>query len=142
MLQYPEIKPGAMPVIQSKPGAGKNSLIDILTRILGKNKVWECVDPQRDIFGSHNGKMRDAFLINVNEAGIKDFSGALGKLKSLVTEPFVSIRAMYQDVTILMRTGLLARYETKRRSPVSRGGGGHSKLSGKCTEPGTKTTNQ
>ena len=41
-----------------------------------------------------------------------------------------------------MRTGLLARYETKRRSPVSRGGGGHSKLSGKCTEPGTKTTNQ
>ena len=101
MLQYPEIKPGAMPVIQSKPGAGKNSLIDILTRILGKNKVWECVDPQRDIFGSHNGKMRDAFLINVNEAGIKDFSGALGKLKSLVTEPFVSIRAMYQDVTIL-----------------------------------------
>ena len=42
-----------------------------------------------------------AFLINVNEAGIKDFSGDLGKLKSLVTEPFVSIRAMYQDVTIL-----------------------------------------
>jgi len=101
MFQYPEIKPGAMPVIQSKPGAGKNSLIDILTRILGKSKVWECVDPQRQIFGTHNGKMRDAFLININEAGIKDFSGALGKLKSLVTEPNVSIRAMYQDVIII-----------------------------------------
>jgi hypothetical protein len=47
-----------------------------------------------------------------------------------------------QTYTHHMRTGLLARYETKRRSPVSRGGGGHSKLSGKCTEPGTKTTNQ
>ena len=47
-----------------------------------------------------------------------------------------------RDIGAPKRTGLLARYETKGRSPVSRGGGGHSKLSGKCTEPGTKTTNQ
>ena len=44
---------------------------------------------------------RPVALININEAGIKDFSGALGKLKSLVTEPFVSIRAMYQDVMVI-----------------------------------------
>ena len=32
-----------------------------------------------------------------------------------------------RDIGAPKRTGLLARYETKGRSPVSRGGGGHSK---------------
>ena len=58
MFQYPEVKPGAMPVLQSKPGAGKSSLIDILKKLLGESKVWECVNPQRDMFGTHNGNMR------------------------------------------------------------------------------------
>ena len=101
MFQYPEIKPGAMPVLQSKPGAGKSSVMDILKKLLGENKVWECVNPQRDMFGAHNGRMRDAFLINTDEVGTKDFNGVLGQLKSLVTQPEVSINAKYQDQTVL-----------------------------------------
>ena len=101
MFQYPGIKPGAMPVLQSKPGAGKSSLIDILKKLLGESKVWECVNPQRDMFGTHNGNMRDAFLINTDEVGTKDFNGVLGQLKSLVTQPEVSINAKYQDQIVL-----------------------------------------
>ena len=76
-------------------------MIDILKKLLGESKVWECVNPLRDMFGTHNGNMRDAFLINTDEVGTKDFNGVLGQLKSLVTQPEVSINAKYQDQIVL-----------------------------------------
>ena len=65
MVQYPQTK-SVMPVIKSEVGAGKGSLIKILSVILGKDKVWDCTDPLRDIFGTFNDKMRDAFLLSIN----------------------------------------------------------------------------
>jgi hypothetical protein len=95
MVQYPHIK-SLMPVIRSEQGAGKNTLIDILKEILGPSKVWDCTDPLRDMFGSFNDKMRDAFLININETSSKDFMGVMGKVKNAVTDPTFSLRAMQQ----------------------------------------------
>ena len=90
MVQYPHIK-SLMPVIRSEQGAGKNTLIEILKEILGPSKVWDCTDPLRDIFGCFNDKMRDAFLINMNETASKDFTSVMGKVKNAVTDPTFSL---------------------------------------------------
>ena len=89
------------PVPARSVGRKSLTLVDILKKLLGESKVWECVNPLRDMFGTHNGSMRDAFLINVDEAGMKDFNGVLGQLKALVTQPDVSINAKYQDQVTL-----------------------------------------
>lgn len=96
MIQYPKTK-SLVPVIQSDQGAGKNTLVDILRELLGKNKVWDCVDPLRDIFGNFNGKMKNAFLVNLNESSSKDFKGVMGKVKAFVTDSEFTLRAMQQD---------------------------------------------
>lgn len=100
MIQYPEVK-SLVPVIQSDEGAGKNTLMDILRELLGKDKVWDCTDPFRDIFGNFNDQMRDKFLINLNETCTKDFKGAMGKVKAFVTEDTFTLRAMQQGATPL-----------------------------------------
>ena len=61
---------------QSDERAGKNTLMDILRELLGNEKVWDCTDPFRDIFGNFNDQMKDKFLINLNESCTKDFKGA------------------------------------------------------------------
>ena len=100
MIQYPETK-SLVPVIQSDEGAGKNTLMDIMRELLGKEKVWDCTDPFRDIFGSFNDQMKDKFLINLNESCTKDFKGAMGKVKGFVTEDTFTLRAMQQGATPL-----------------------------------------
>ena len=96
MIQYPKTK-SLVPVIQSDQGAGKNTLIDILRELLGKSKVWDCTDPLRDIFGNFNGKMKSAFLVNLNESSSKDFRSVMGKVKAFVTDSEFTLRAMQQD---------------------------------------------
>lgn len=100
MIQYPETK-SLVPVIQSDEGAGKNTLMDILRELLGKDKVWDCTDPFRDIFGNFNDQMKDKFLINLNESCTKDFKGIMGKVKGFVTEDTFTLRAMQQGATPL-----------------------------------------
>ena len=100
MVQYPQTK-SVMPVIRSEQGAGKGTLMEILQEILGANKVWDCTDPLRDIFGSFNDKMRDAFLVCLNETSSKDFLSVMGKVKNSVTDPTFSLRAMQTGATVL-----------------------------------------
>jgi len=100
MIQYPHIK-SLVPVIQSDEGVGKNTLMDILRQILGDDKVWDCTDPLRDIFGNFNDQMKDKFLININETSSKDFKGVMGKVKAFVTDETFTLRAMQQGATSL-----------------------------------------
>jgi hypothetical protein len=100
IVQYPEVK-SLVPVIQSEEGAGKNTLMDILKELLGESKVWDCTDPMRDIFGTFNDQMKDAFLINLNESSTKDFKNAMGKVRAFVTDKTFTLRAMQQGGTPL-----------------------------------------
>ena len=100
MVQYPQTK-SVMPVIKSEVGAGKGSVIKILSVLLGKNKVWDCTDPLRDIFGTFNDKMRDAFLLSINETSAKDFASVMGKVKQAVTDETFTLRAMQTGAIIL-----------------------------------------
>jgi phage/plasmid-associated DNA primase len=90
MFQYPEQKT-TMPTIVSAEGAGKGTLMDILTGMMGENKVYQTTTPSREVFGNFNGPMSDAFLVNLNEVSASEMKGSSGKLKALITDNQMTI---------------------------------------------------
>jgi len=90
MFQYPENKSCEL-VFISKEGAGKGMFLEFLKTIMGSSRVWECTDPQRDIFGSFNGKMRDAMLVIFQEANKSAFYNANDRKKALITDEVITI---------------------------------------------------
>ena len=85
MLKYPEQKSTCITFI-SKEGAGKGRLMELLARMLGRNRVMESTDPARDVWGAFNGQMANSFLVNLNEIGKKDMVDSIGKVKGLITD--------------------------------------------------------
>ena len=90
MFQYPEHKSLEL-VFISNEGAGKGLLMEFLRNIMGSRKVWEVINPQRDIFGNFNGQMKDAFLVNINEANKSNFYNFADQRKALITDPTITI---------------------------------------------------
>lgn len=90
MVQFPEVK-SICPVLISKPGAGKGTLLTLITRMLGGSKVLITSNPSRDVWGSFNGAMNNAFLVNLNELSKKDVLESYGHFKQLVTDPQMMI---------------------------------------------------
>jgi hypothetical protein len=100
MFQKPYEK-STMPVITSKEGTGKNILLCMLTRMLGRNKVFECTNPGRDVFGQFNDLMGPAFLVNFSEVSTKDFESHDGQLKGLIYDPTIPINGKHLTTRII-----------------------------------------
>jgi hypothetical protein len=90
MFQYPEHKSLEL-VFISGEGAGKGLLMYFLRNIMGRKKVWEATNPQKEIFGNFNGMMKDAFLVNINEANKSNFYNFADQRKALITDPTINI---------------------------------------------------
>ena len=90
MIQFPEVKT-VCPTMISNEGAGKGTLMKLLSRMLGEKKVFETTNPKETVWGQFNGAMVDAFLVNLNEISKKDTMDAVGRIKALITEPTVTI---------------------------------------------------
>lgn len=90
MIQYPDVKT-ICPVLISKQGAGKGTLMKLLEKMMGSSKVFETTTPSRDIWGDFNGRMANTFLINLNELSKKETLESEGKIKGLITDPKLTI---------------------------------------------------
>lgn len=90
MIQFPAVK-SICPILISKEGAGKGTLLTLLKKMLGYSKVFETTNPSRDVWGDFNGLMAHAFLVNLNELSKKDTLEAEGLIKGLVTDPELTI---------------------------------------------------
>ena len=90
MLQYPEVKT-ICPVLISNQGAGKGSLIKTYTKLIGESKFFQSSTPSRDVWGGFNSLMTDAFLVNLDEMARKETNESMGKIKTLITEPTLTI---------------------------------------------------
>lgn len=98
IIQFPDLKTKKCPIILSKgEGTGKSSLIRMLERMLGKEKVWEPQKPDRDVWGSFNGNLVGKTIVVLNEIGQFKTDTSLGEIKHHITEPKVSIRMMRTD---------------------------------------------
>lgn len=90
MLKFPAIKT-VCPTLISEEGAGKGSLLDLLRKIMGKNKVFETTNPERDVWGNFNAQMTDCFLVNLNELKKKSTCEFMGIIKGLITDNSLTI---------------------------------------------------
>jgi hypothetical protein len=87
MLQFPAYPPGVCILLQSDPGSGKNTLIEIMKKIMGNKYVGETADPIRDLFSTHANVHIGKFLTNMDEAENSDTCKTMGRLKNLITAP-------------------------------------------------------
>lgn len=121
MFQYPEQK-STMPTIVSKEGAGKGTLIDILTKMMGTKKVLMSSTPSRDVFGSFNSQMSDAFLVNLNEISAKEMVGAEGYMKQLITDNTITINTKgVKQVTVRSYCRFITTTNTEEAVKPSKG---------------------
>lgn len=90
MIKYPAIKT-ICPTLISKEGAGKGTFIKLMTKMLGKEKVFETTRPSRDVWGDFNGIMSNSFLVNLNELGKKETNECMNYIKGLITDSELTI---------------------------------------------------
>jgi hypothetical protein len=106
MIQHPD-QPGEVAlVLRGKKGTGKGTLGNWLIRLLGQHGVH--VAHAKHLVGTFNAHLRDAVFVFADEAFFAGDKAHEGVLKALVTEPFITIEAKYQNaVTIANMTHIL-----------------------------------
>jgi len=94
MLQRPEEKPGVMPVLLGGQGTGKGTFFQLLRAIWPSTTLQ--VSDVGHITGGFNAALECNFVICLDEAIFKGDRKALDRMKSLITEPEITIEAKYQ----------------------------------------------
>jgi len=91
IFQHPDAK-SFNPVLISGEGAGKGTLLKIISRLCGRSKVLETANPLEYVFGKFNDTMTDAVVVNINECSKKDMIQVVEQLKELVSDPTLWIQ--------------------------------------------------
>jgi hypothetical protein len=106
MVQHPN-QPGEVAlVLRGKKGAGKGTLGTWLIKLLGQHGIH--VAHAKHLVGNFNAHLRDAVFVFADEAFFAGDKQHEGVLKALVTEPFITIEAKYENaVTITNMTHIL-----------------------------------
>ena len=89
MFQYPQHKSMCI-IYKSEQGIGKNTLIELISSMLGENKMFETSKPDKDVWGDFNGKMKDAFLVHLTEIDYKKCSDK-SAIFNLITDGSITI---------------------------------------------------
>lgn len=123
MIQYPEKKENSIMItLIGEQGCGKNTIVFLTKKIIGEKKFFECEDPSRDIWGSFNSKMKDCFLVNLDELSKKDVVEYIGKVKNLITSSTININQKGVDAfTIPSFHRFLLTTNTKDPLPTEKG---------------------
>jgi uncharacterized protein (UPF0297 family) len=93
LVQKPAEKPGTVIVLRSPPRCGKNILTDFIGfKVLGPENFLS-TSRLNDVVGRFNKEIQGRKLIVLNECGMtgSEWHSANDHLKSLITEPYVSI---------------------------------------------------
>jgi len=98
MFQYPEEKAGKFILFISAQGTGKGLFFELLTQILGNDKVFETSQAERDVFGSHNVGMLNSYLVNLEEINFLSTKGNEGVFKNIVTQQKMYINPKGKDL--------------------------------------------
>lgn len=94
LIQKPQHKPNTAIIIKSREGYGKDTLLDILSDLLGAKYFHRTADLD-DIFGNYNVDIREKLILQLNEVQGKDGYSQKEKIKNLITEENTIIREKY-----------------------------------------------
>jgi hypothetical protein len=94
MVQHPEVKPGIMITMLGGQGTGKGAVFELLSRIW-TNSVLRVSDIEQ-IAGRFNAALANAYVVCMDEALFVGDRKSQDKMKSLITEPIISIEQKHQ----------------------------------------------
>ncbi|GET64382.1 poxvirus D5 protein [Rhizophagus irregularis DAOM 181602=DAOM 197198] len=103
LVQNPDKKPSTAIIMRSPPRCGKNILTDFIgEHILGRENFLSTTRLE-DVMGRFNAAVRAKKLIILNECDMtgKEWHGANNRLKSLITELYISIKEKGIDVKVI-----------------------------------------
>jgi len=110
LIQKPYEKPATAIILKSKQGFGKDTLIDIIEKLIGRSYMLRTAEMD-DIFGTYNVGIRDKLVLQLNEVEGKDGFSNKEKIKNIITEEKTIIREKYisqYDQTNYLRLFILS----------------------------------
>ena len=99
LIKYPEELPEVIIVLKGLEGAGKDSLIKLITALIGITYVFstEDIDP---VFGNFNGSISGKLVVQLNEMEQKKFIPIQEGLKDYATRQYNNINEKYLTARI------------------------------------------
>jgi hypothetical protein len=95
VVQHPEKQGEVAIVLRGKEGTGKGYLARALKYLLGQHGF--AISNARHLTGNFNGHLRDCVLLFADEALYAGNPAHVGILKSIITEPYLTIEGKYQN---------------------------------------------
>lgn len=90
LVQRPDEKPGVALVLRGEKGAGKDTVAEYLSRIIGRRHVPTVAETEH-IVGRFNARLENALLLHIQEGSWAGDRKAEGVLKYLVTSDVIEI---------------------------------------------------
>jgi hypothetical protein len=102
MLKYPETKSKVIVLFVSLvEGTGKGSVVRLLERIIGVNKVIATQQPETYVWGEFNSLMGNGYLVVLDELEkLQTAKSGMARLKGLITEPTFPLHGKGKDPVI------------------------------------------
>jgi hypothetical protein len=95
LIQHPAEQGEVAIVLRGGEGTGKGTLAKVLRYILGQHAL--AVSNSKHLTGNFNGHLRDCVFLFADEAFYAGDPSHVGVLKSIITEPYLTIEAKYQN---------------------------------------------
>ena len=90
IVQHPDRKPGVALVLKGAKGAGKDTVAEYMTKLIGRRHVPSVAEPEH-IVGRFNARLETALLLHVQEGSWAGDRKSEGQLKYIVTSESVQI---------------------------------------------------
>ena len=94
-IQHPKEKLGIMLCLVGKQGTGKERVWNVIQRVWGTDVCFATEEPDKDIWGDNNAKMKDASFVRLVESNKKQFKDNIGKLRNKLTDNPIRVRELY-----------------------------------------------
>jgi hypothetical protein len=95
MVQHPDQQGEVAIVMKGGEGTGKGTLARALKHIVGHHGL--AISNSKHLTGNFNGHLRDAIFLFADEAFFAGDRAHVGVLKSLITEPYLTVEAKFQN---------------------------------------------
>lgn len=96
MVQRPAEQGEVAVVMKGGEGTGKGTLAKALLKIFGQHGL--AISNAKHLVGNFNGHLRDAILLFADEAFFAGDRAHVGTLKSIITEPYLTLEGKFQNV--------------------------------------------
>jgi hypothetical protein len=95
LVQHPAEQGEVAVVMKGGEGTGKGIFAKAVLHLLGQHGI--AISNARHLVGNFNGHLRDCIFLFADEAFFAGDKQHVGVLKSLITEPYLTIEAKYQN---------------------------------------------